>query len=345
MRVLEPGEIDADIDTGRLAYLPAPLWDRGTISRCTAVFRRWVEPGAGTTLPDSAFCDLSRSVFLEFLVQHYDLLLFGTGNVQIVPLEPVVLSQNVNGWNRPRHFAFSESIFPLFQAITDQERLSALKYPWKTTLVHSVENENSPGYYFGLDYRALPLAPWRSGFVDVYSRADFPLDFDHVPGCSEAPIWPLARIAVRPWDWPLLDRVHGLDIRAQLRKQQESYIGFPWPDDGTVHPYLQFRALIGEIRRYIGEHHAEKHSLKALGERFGISPFALLRLFRALTGLSPHEYQTLHRIDAARQLLRDQDAIAGVAAEVGFYDQTHLTRQFQQVLGITPGQYLKHLAA
>jgi AraC-like DNA-binding protein len=41
----------------------------------------------------------------------------------------------------------------------------------------------------------------------------------------------------------------------------------------------------------------------------------------------------------ARRLLRRGEPIAEVAADVGFVDQSHLTRQFQRVMGTTPARY------
>jgi AraC-like DNA-binding protein len=66
-----------------------------------------------------------------------------------------------------------------------------------------------------------------------------------------------------------------------------------------------------------------------------------LRAFRAVTGMSPHEYQTLLRVTRARRLLRGGGAIGTVAAEVGFYDQSHFHHCFRRIVGLTPGNYLR----
>jgi AraC-like DNA-binding protein len=47
------------------------------------------------------------------------------------------------------------------------------------------------------------------------------------------------------------------------------------------------------------------------------------------------------RLERSRQLLRTSSSIAQVAAAVGFSDQSHLTRFFRRVYGMTPGVYAK----
>lgn len=56
-------------------------------------------------------------------------------------------------------------------------------------------------------------------------------------------------------------------------------------------------------------------------------------------GLAPHEFRILSRLNRARHLLREGHPIAAVAADVGFSDQSHMTRLFRQTFGTTPGLY------
>jgi AraC-like DNA-binding protein len=70
----------------------------------------------------------------------------------------------------------------------------------------------------------------------------------------------------------------------------------------------------------------------------GLAKPHLIASFKAAFGLSPHRYLTQIRVERARQLLVDGTAISAAAADVGFADQSHLTRHFRSVLGITPAQ-------
>lgn len=99
------------------------------------------------------------------------------------------------------------------------------------------------------------------------------------------------------------------------------------------------RRAVRLAREYLAAHFAENPSLAALAAIAGLSPFHLLRLFRAETGMPPHAWLTRLRVVRARKLLASGRAIADVAAETGFADQSHLTRCFKALVGVTPGVY------
>jgi AraC-like DNA-binding protein len=80
-------------------------------------------------------------------------------------------------------------------------------------------------------------------------------------------------------------------------------------------------------------------ALAELAAMTGLSQFALLRAFRAETGLPPHAYLNQQRVRRARTLLDRGMTPADVAFETGFADQAHLTRHFKRVVGVPPGAY------
>ncbi|MFC4007560.1 AraC family ligand binding domain-containing protein [Nonomuraea purpurea] len=88
-------------------------------------------------------------------------------------------------------------------------------------------------------------------------------------------------------------------------------------------------------------HHSlvDPPTLDDLAEAVGARPFALLRAFKAETGLPPHAYLTSLRVRRARHLLLSGLRPAQVAAEVGFTDQAHLSRHFKRVVGVPPAAY------
>lgn len=92
-------------------------------------------------------------------------------------------------------------------------------------------------------------------------------------------------------------------------------------------------------RDYLEAYFDQNVSLDELAGAAQISPFHLARLFRQQTGLPPHAYLTHLRINHAKKRLAQGESIAEVAAAVGFSDQSHLTRWFKRIVGITPGQY------
>ena len=59
------------------------------------------------------------------------------------------------------------------------------------------------------------------------------------------------------------------------------------------------------------------------------------------SGLPPHQYVILRRVERARQLLQAGTnlSLAEVAACAGFSDQSQFCQHFRRLVGVTPGQF------
>lgn len=99
------------------------------------------------------------------------------------------------------------------------------------------------------------------------------------------------------------------------------------------------------IRDYMHAHHAETVSLTTLAGVAGLSCFYVIRLFRAAYGMPPHAYLATLRVQRASTLIRAGAPIAQAALAAGFSDQSHLTRFFKRVFGMTPGVYARAVGA
>lgn len=71
----------------------------------------------------------------------------------------------------------------------------------------------------------------------------------------------------------------------------------------------------------------------------GLDRYELTRQFRRLLGTSPYRYQTQRRLERARRAIGAGSALAEAAAEAGFADQSHMTRQFRAAYGLPPGRW------
>ena len=90
---------------------------------------------------------------------------------------------------------------------------------------------------------------------------------------------------------------------------------------------------------YIQDHLAEDISLAEIAQEIDMSQHHFCRLFKQSTGIAPYQYVIQQRLERAKQLLlQNQLSIAKVAQEVGFSEQSQLTRQRKRATGLTPKQ-------
>jgi AraC family transcriptional regulator len=96
------------------------------------------------------------------------------------------------------------------------------------------------------------------------------------------------------------------------------------------------------VRTYIEEHIGERISLDELAVQAGVSRFHFARQFRLSTGESAMGYLRRMRIERSKSILQTRDAtIAEVAARLGFSDQSHFTRIFGRLVGVSPGSFAR----
>lgn len=99
---------------------------------------------------------------------------------------------------------------------------------------------------------------------------------------------------------------------------------------------------IAQALAFIHDNYGKELSLADIASAAHLSPFHLARLFKRLLGVSPHQYLIQLRVNSARWLLAagcGERSLAGLASAVGFADQSHFTRHFKRVLGVTPRQF------
>ena len=91
---------------------------------------------------------------------------------------------------------------------------------------------------------------------------------------------------------------------------------------------------------YIHAHLDRDLSLVEIARVINISPTYFASLFKRATGVTLHKYVVQQRVEKAKSLLLKTDlAIADIALQVGFSNQSHLTRHFKCLARITPKQF------
>jgi len=100
-------------------------------------------------------------------------------------------------------------------------------------------------------------------------------------------------------------------------------------------------ARIADLRLILKQKCSDPWRLGQLAELAGMSPFHLIRKFRAQTGMTPHAYLLDTRINRAKALLREGRPLVEVAYRLQFADQSHFQRVFKRHVAATPKSYCR----
>jgi YesN/AraC family two-component response regulator len=102
--------------------------------------------------------------------------------------------------------------------------------------------------------------------------------------------------------------------------------------------------LLVHIRQHIGD--PDKLRVTYLADKFHLSSTYVGEYFRKLTGETLQRYITQYRIQMVQQRLSHSVKTVGqIADELGFNDESHLSRQFKKQHGISPAEYRKEKRA
>lgn len=111
------------------------------------------------------------------------------------------------------------------------------------------------------------------------------------------------------------------------------------PRQGSLAPW-QTRRACERIESTVGG----RESLAEIAAEFGYSPGHFARAFKISTGLPPHQWLLRQRVDAAKQLMTGRDLpLTEIAILAGFANQSHFTRVFSAVVGVSPAAWRRDM--
>jgi len=110
--------------------------------------------------------------------------------------------------------------------------------------------------------------------------------------------------------------------------------GQPFPHRAPECP-----AEVEAVRAYLDAHYAGHITLEQLCWHAGLSKSTLLRAFTRARGITPYRYLQAVRVNQAKVLLERGVPPGEAAARTGFADQSHFTKSFRSMIGLTPGAY------
>jgi AraC-like DNA-binding protein len=102
---------------------------------------------------------------------------------------------------------------------------------------------------------------------------------------------------------------------------------------------------LDQARAFIEAHFSEPLTLEQMAAPAALSISRFATAFRERFGSSPYRYLCGLRIKRAQSLLLAGVPSIAVAAELGFFDQSHFGRHFKRICGVTPTMFVANALA
>lgn len=100
--------------------------------------------------------------------------------------------------------------------------------------------------------------------------------------------------------------------------------------------------IIRRAQQYISDHLTQKLSVPLVAEMVDVSPSYLTALFHKNLQISPAEYIRRLKLQASKQMIRENSmTFTEIAAALQYSTVHHFSRQFKEKFGITPTEYAK----
>ncbi|MBN9081693.1 MAG: AraC family transcriptional regulator [Rhizobiales bacterium] len=152
---------------------------------------------------------------------------------------------------------------------------------------------------------------------------------------------PLAEIANRVLPLSTFRSTVARDLGARLVEARNADEQFDLADQALMHWFADVPVFDKTMHWAMEQFQAaEPAAVADIAKEIGWSRKHLTQRFTTLTGHSPQTYRRLARFGrfTARLMARPTDSLAELAAETGYYDQSHLTRDVQALSALTPGE-------
>jgi AraC family transcriptional regulator len=213
--------------------------------------------------------------------------------------------------------------------VTPAGRIPEMRLHTPSEFVHcALDGEFTNGVLNELDFRPAIQPKFRAGMNDKPIQQLLGMLIEELESQK-----PLGRLYVDFLAHALASRYLMLECGAQ---------GAP---SGSAVSALPARVL-SRVREKIEANIDSELTLTSLARESGYSRAHFLRMFRAATGLTPHQYVLELRLSRAKELLsRKNSSLIDVALSCGFSSQSHMTSVFRQHLAITPAEFRRTASA
>jgi len=99
--------------------------------------------------------------------------------------------------------------------------------------------------------------------------------------------------------------------------------------------------VIVQLKTYISNHCDDALSTEALARYIGYDKSYLIRFFKNEVGLTPQQYILNEKVNKAKDALTYSKlhSLSTIAVDAGFFDQSHMNRNFKGLFGTSPKNY------
>ncbi len=103
----------------------------------------------------------------------------------------------------------------------------------------------------------------------------------------------------------------------------------------------RYTRIINDSIAYIKENYSKNLTLVSMGEHFHLNPQYFSELFKKETGVNYIDYLTNHRINKAKQLIKETPhfKIYEISSLVGYENPKYFCKLFKKICGVTPQDY------
>lgn len=147
----------------------------------------------------------------------------------------------------------------------------------------------------------------------------------------------------------LLDDPAGLPILGPLAEQEILYHLLAGPDGARMHRITSSQGRVAQVGRaiaWIGRNYRERFSVERLAAEVGMSASSLYAHFRAVTAMTPLQFQKQLRLQDARSLMLAEDIDVTTAAfRAGYESPSQFSREYRRHFGEPPARDIARLRA
>ena len=165
-------------------------------------------------------------------------------------------------------------------------------------------------------------------------------DFEAIPMFSDALIQAgLLRLALRVDGRPISEEIGDEIVARQVVLRLCVLAGGQIPEwwkDASVFPPGAMRRIVAHIDAHLGI----PPSLEGMGNAVGLSPGHFARKFHQSVGMSLGRFMNRRRVGASFVMLGNgEQPLSQIALDLGFSSQSHFTRLFSGLTGMTPDAF------